>query len=93
MADALGRIMLVQTRVGGTILHRDVIQREISKGPRSARFSPTGTESLGPQPLWRKTRRSTADEIFALNNAFALNRGPPREFMQETRRGSNLYRV
>jgi len=52
--------------VGGTIFHRDVIQREIS---RALVLNLSG-----------KTRCSgTAEEIFVLDNAFALIEGqPPR---------------
>jgi hypothetical protein len=60
-----------------TISHRDVIQREISKGSRLARFSLTGTESLGPQPLAKHAVLGTAEEIFVLDNAFALIEGRP----------------
>ena len=64
---------------GGTMFRREMIQREISKGSRSARFSPTGTESLGPQPLWRKKRCSdTAQDIFVLDSAFALIEAHPQ---------------
>ena len=51
--------------VGGTIFHRDVIQREIS---RALVLNLSG-----------KTRCSgTAEEIFVLDNAFALIEGPAR---------------
>jgi len=50
--------------VGGTIFHRDVIQREIS---RALVLNLSG-----------KTRCSgTAEEIFVLDNAFALIEGQP----------------
>jgi len=55
--------------VGGTIFHRDVIQREIS---RALVLNLSGT-----------TRCSgTAEEIFVLDNAFALIEGqPPRHLL------------
>jgi len=52
-----------ESMVGGTIFHRDVIQREIS---RALVLNLSG-----------KTRCSgTAEEIFVLDNAFALIDGP-----------------
>ena len=54
--------------VGGTIFHRDVIQREIS---RALVLNLSG-----------KTRCSgTAEEIFVLDNAFALIEGQPPVLM------------
>ncbi len=53
-----------ESMVGGTIFHRDVIQREIS---RALVLNLSG-----------KTRCSgTAEEIFVLDNAFALIEGQP----------------
>src|SRR5438445_2049083 len=58
-----------ESMVGGTIFHRDVIQREIS---RALVLNLSG-----------KTRCSgTAEEIFVLVNAFALIEGqPPMEYL------------
>src|SRR5437667_1007317 len=54
----------IESMVGGTIFHRDVIQREIS---RALVLNLSG-----------KTRCSgTAEEIFVLDNAFALIEGHP----------------
>jgi hypothetical protein len=60
-----------------TIFHRNVIQREISKGSQSAWFSLIRTESLGPQPLAKNAALGTAEEIFVLDNAIALIEGRP----------------
>jgi len=59
-----------ESMVGGTIFHRDVIQREIS---RALVLNLSG-----------KTRCSgTAEEIFVLDNAFALIEGqPPTDIMR-----------